>query len=142
MNLLLLLALAVPLSCLAFLSWLALLGVMTLGAVINVIGMARPGGPRWPSNQQKAPSDKPTYSRDAMAASVMNLRPVIRLSAKSSRSIVRSSRHTPAKNHNHALSYGSSFRSSRVSRNLIGNCAVGCCGSKVVRCRRCRDGDL
>jgi hypothetical protein len=37
MNLLLLLAVAVPLSCLAFLSWLALLGVMTLGAVINVI---------------------------------------------------------------------------------------------------------
>jgi len=40
MNLLLLLAVAVPLSCLAFLSWLALLGVMTLGAVINVIGIA------------------------------------------------------------------------------------------------------
>src|SRR5262249_31998158 len=34
MNLLLLLAVAVPLS------WLALLGVMTLGAVINVIGIA------------------------------------------------------------------------------------------------------
>jgi hypothetical protein len=48
MNLLLLLAVAVPLSCLAFLSWLALLGVMTLGAVINVIGMARAGGPQWP----------------------------------------------------------------------------------------------
>jgi hypothetical protein len=44
-NLLLLLAVAVPLSCLAFLSWLALLGVMTLGAVINVIGMARAGRP-------------------------------------------------------------------------------------------------
>jgi hypothetical protein len=48
MNLLLLLAVAVPLSCLAFLSWLALLGVMTLGAVINVIGIARGGGPQWP----------------------------------------------------------------------------------------------
>jgi hypothetical protein len=48
MNLLLSLAVAVPLSCLAFLSWLALLGVMTLGAVINVIGMARAGGPQWP----------------------------------------------------------------------------------------------
>jgi hypothetical protein len=47
MNLLLLLAVAVPLSCLAFLSWLALLGVMTLGAVINVIGMVRAGGPQW-----------------------------------------------------------------------------------------------
>jgi hypothetical protein len=46
-NLLLLLAVAVPLSCLAFLSWLALLGVMTLGAVINVIGMARAGRPQW-----------------------------------------------------------------------------------------------
>ena len=34
MNLLLLLALAVPLICLAFLSLLALLGVATLGAVI------------------------------------------------------------------------------------------------------------
>ena len=48
MNLLLLLAIAVPLSCLAFLSWLALLGVMTLGAVINVIGIARAGRPQWP----------------------------------------------------------------------------------------------
>ena len=38
LNLLLLLALAVPLSCLAFLSLLALLGVMTLGAVIHVLG--------------------------------------------------------------------------------------------------------
>ena len=48
MNLLLLLAVAVPLSCLAFLSWLALLGVMTLGAVINVIGIARAGRPQRP----------------------------------------------------------------------------------------------
>jgi hypothetical protein len=48
MNLLLLLAVAVPLTCLALLSWLALLGVMTLGAVINVIGMARAGGRQWP----------------------------------------------------------------------------------------------
>jgi hypothetical protein len=47
-NLLLLLAVAVPLSCLAFLSWLALLGIMTLGAVIEVIGIARAGGPQWP----------------------------------------------------------------------------------------------
>ena len=38
MNLLLSLALAVPLSCLAFLSLLALLGVATLGAVIHVLG--------------------------------------------------------------------------------------------------------
>jgi hypothetical protein len=48
MNLLLLLAVAIPLSCLAFLSWLAFLGVMTLGAVINVIGIARAGRPQWP----------------------------------------------------------------------------------------------
>jgi len=48
MNLLLLLAVAVPLSCLAFLSWLALLGVMTLGAVINVIGLAKAGGSQSP----------------------------------------------------------------------------------------------
>jgi len=41
MNLLLLLALAVPLSCLAFLSLLALLGVMTLGGVIHVVLRAR-----------------------------------------------------------------------------------------------------
>jgi hypothetical protein len=47
MNLLLLLAVAVPLSCLAFLSWLALVGVITLGVVINVIGIARAGGPQW-----------------------------------------------------------------------------------------------
>jgi len=45
MNLLLLLALAVPLSCLAFLSLLAFLGVMTLGAVIHVLGTVRA---RWP----------------------------------------------------------------------------------------------
>jgi hypothetical protein len=45
MNLLLLLAVAVPLSCLAFVSWLALLGVMTLGAVINVIAITRSGAP-------------------------------------------------------------------------------------------------
>jgi hypothetical protein len=38
MNLLLLFALAVPLSCLALLSLLALLGVMTLGAIIHVLG--------------------------------------------------------------------------------------------------------
>jgi formate hydrogenlyase subunit 4 len=44
MNLLLLLAVAIPLSCLAFVSWLALLGVMTLGAVINVIAITRSGG--------------------------------------------------------------------------------------------------
>jgi hypothetical protein len=41
MNLLSLLALAVPLSCLAFLSLLALLGVMTLGAVIHVLDTVR-----------------------------------------------------------------------------------------------------
>jgi hypothetical protein len=44
MNLLLLLAIAVPLSCLAFVSCLALLGVMTLGAVINVIAITRAAG--------------------------------------------------------------------------------------------------
>jgi hypothetical protein len=47
MNVLLLLAVAVPLSCLAFLSGLALLGVMTLGTVINVIGIARAAWPQW-----------------------------------------------------------------------------------------------
>jgi len=49
MKLLLLLALAVPLSCcLAFLSLLAFLGVMTLGAVIHVVSIARAGRPQWP----------------------------------------------------------------------------------------------
>jgi hypothetical protein len=48
MNLLLLLAVAVPLSCLAFLSWLAFVGVMTLGAVIKVITIVRAGDPQWP----------------------------------------------------------------------------------------------
>ena len=38
MNLPLFLALAVPVSCLAFLSSLALLGVMTLGGVIHLLG--------------------------------------------------------------------------------------------------------
>jgi hypothetical protein len=47
-NLLLLLAVAVPLSCLAFLSWLALLGIMTLGAVINVVTTVKAGGRQWP----------------------------------------------------------------------------------------------
>jgi hypothetical protein len=66
-NLLLLLAVAVPLSCLAFLSWLALLGVMALGAVINAIGIVRAVGRNgFVSNQRTARSDKPTRSRDAM----------------------------------------------------------------------------
>ena len=56
MNLLLLLVVVVPLSCLAFLSWLALLAVMTLGAVINVIAIARAGGPQWPCVERVASS--------------------------------------------------------------------------------------
>ena len=52
MNLLLLLALAVPLSCLAFLSLLALLGVMTLGAVIHVPGTVRARWPQWRGVEQ------------------------------------------------------------------------------------------
>jgi len=49
MNLLLLLAVAVPLSCcLGFLSLLAFLGIMTLGAVIHVVAIARTGRPQWP----------------------------------------------------------------------------------------------
>ena len=46
LNLLLLLALAVPLGCLAFLSLLALLGVMTLGAVVHVVGTVRAHRPQ------------------------------------------------------------------------------------------------
>jgi len=49
MNLLLLLALAVPLSCLALLSLLVLLGVMTLGGVIHVLGTVRAHRPQWAS---------------------------------------------------------------------------------------------
>jgi hypothetical protein len=59
MNLLLLLALAVPLSCLAFLSLLALLGVATLGAVIYLLGTViyllgtvRARWPQWLSVEQ------------------------------------------------------------------------------------------
>ena len=52
MNLLLLLALAVPLICLAFLSLLALLGVATLGAVIHVLGAIRARWPQWLSVEQ------------------------------------------------------------------------------------------
>ena len=37
MNLLLLLALAIPLSCLALLVSLALLGVLTLGSIIHLV---------------------------------------------------------------------------------------------------------
>jgi hypothetical protein len=49
MNLLLLLTVAVPLSCcLAFLSLLAFLGVMTIGAVIHVVGIVGAGRPYWP----------------------------------------------------------------------------------------------
>ena len=48
MNLFLLLAVAVPLSCcLGFLSLLAFLGVMILGAIIHVVGIARVGRPQW-----------------------------------------------------------------------------------------------
>ena len=49
MNLLLLLTLAVRLSCLAFLSVLALLGIMTLGAVVHVLGTVRARPPQMSS---------------------------------------------------------------------------------------------
>jgi Cu/Ag efflux pump CusA len=52
MNLLLLLALAVPLSCLAFLSFLALLGVATLGAIIHLLSAIRARWPQWLSVEQ------------------------------------------------------------------------------------------
>jgi hypothetical protein len=52
MNLLLFLAVAVPLSCcLGFLSLLAFLGVMTLGAVIHIVAVARTGRPQWPRTE-------------------------------------------------------------------------------------------
>jgi hypothetical protein len=57
MNLLLLLALAVPLCCLAFLSLLALLGVMMLGGVIHLLGTIRARRPLWPNLQ---PANNPT----------------------------------------------------------------------------------
>jgi hypothetical protein len=47
MNRLLLLALTVPLSCLALLSLLALLGIMTLGGVIHVLGTVRSHWRQW-----------------------------------------------------------------------------------------------
>jgi len=49
MNLLLLLALAVPLSCLTLLSLLAFLGLMALGGVIHVLGTVMAHRPQWPS---------------------------------------------------------------------------------------------
>jgi hypothetical protein len=52
-NLPLLLAFAVPLSCLAFLSLLALLGVATLGAGIHVLGTIRARWPQWPSSHKR-----------------------------------------------------------------------------------------
>jgi hypothetical protein len=56
MNQLLLLALAVPLSCLAFLSLLVLLGVVTLGAVIHVLGIVRARQPQWRVEQVNDPA--------------------------------------------------------------------------------------
>jgi hypothetical protein len=55
MKLLLVLALAIPLSCLALLSLLALLG--TLGGVIHVLGTVRAHRPQWPSVE---PANSPT----------------------------------------------------------------------------------
>jgi hypothetical protein len=57
MNLLLLLAVGVPLSrCLAFLGLLAFLGVMTIGAIIHVVGIAKAGRPQgFVLNQRTAP---------------------------------------------------------------------------------------
>jgi hypothetical protein len=52
MNLLLLLALAVPLSCLAFLTLLALLAVVTLAAVIHVLGTLSARSPQWPLGRE------------------------------------------------------------------------------------------
>jgi hypothetical protein len=60
MNLLLLLAVAVPLSYLAFLSGLALLGVMTLRAIINVISSGLRDGRR--------PQQRPELPRGVPAA--------------------------------------------------------------------------
>jgi hypothetical protein len=48
MNLLLLVAVAVPLSCLGLLALLALLAVMTLGGVIHVVGTVKARRPQWP----------------------------------------------------------------------------------------------
>jgi hypothetical protein len=48
MNPLLFLTLAVPLSCLALLTWLALLGVVTLGAIIHLVAIARSDRTEWP----------------------------------------------------------------------------------------------
>jgi hypothetical protein len=52
MNLLLLLALAVPLSCLAFLTLLALLAVVTLAGVIHVVGTLSARRPQWPLGRE------------------------------------------------------------------------------------------
>jgi hypothetical protein len=48
MNLLLLLAVAVPLSCLGLLALLALLAVLMLGGVIHVVGTVRARRPQCP----------------------------------------------------------------------------------------------
>ena len=54
MNLLLLLAVAVPLSCLGLLALLALLAVLTLGGVIHVVGTVRGRRPQCPLGGQAA----------------------------------------------------------------------------------------
>jgi hypothetical protein len=52
MNLLLLLALAVPLSCLAVLTLLALLAVVTLAGIIHVVGTLSARPPQWPLGRE------------------------------------------------------------------------------------------
>jgi hypothetical protein len=72
MNLLLLLALAVPLSCLACLSLFALLGVMTLGAVIHVLVTVRTRWPQWrcveQANNAAGYLSAPTVSKETPAS--------------------------------------------------------------------------
>ena len=68
MNLLLLLALAVPLSCLAFLSLLVLLGVATLGAVIHVLGAIRARRSQWPSVEQ---ANNPSFALEASGMGIL-----------------------------------------------------------------------
>jgi hypothetical protein len=52
MNLLFLLALAVPLSCLALLGSLAFLGVLTLGLVIHVVSTVAARRRQWLSSSR------------------------------------------------------------------------------------------
>jgi hypothetical protein len=76
MNLLLLLALAIPLSCLALLVSLALLGVLTLGGVIRLIGEVGRSGIAQTRRQNNEPAVDPA-AKAGLSGATRNLPPAM-----------------------------------------------------------------